>query len=651
MSDPALPRFDIVVEALDDAAFRLQLEALLRAGVELTVDPPLTPGVRCQLHITSRDGGNAVTAEAVVTKVLGPNRQQVTPTRFGPIASHPRATSDLEQLQIEGSRTAALPSHGVSKVIARAGQDSGEKESSLKEGSALGSAMSNPANPKGSSGPPELEPFEALGNYQVLRHLGGGGMAEVYLARSLLGQGVDKLVALKTAREGFGPLTPHGAMFLDEARVSATLQHPNLVQVFDFGEAAGRPYLAMEFVAGRDLSAVLKALRARKTPAPPAVVVAIGIALCRALEYVHEKRDAEGRALNLVHRDVGPANLMLTTRSELKLMDFGVAASVQTAGSTLGLMVGKLPYMPAEQLLGQDPIPSWDLYAAAVTLFQLATLFHPYKGNPLEYLPTPALRFHRGPPSGANPALSPAMDALLIRATQLEAADRPAQARELREELERAQQETGPADLGAWLGDLFGAELEQEETQAQALLVEGRRRSALQVPAFLRPVLAPFEAVRRKVVYSETYRRLARRPWVLRGLVLGALALVLAGGGAGLVAHREQEAIRSQVAKADAHVLAGRLVSAGTDDALDVLLEAKTKWPADARVTTRLSRIADRFEAIGAIALERGNLEEAAAHLEASLRAEPGRTGAVTRLKAVEEKVRERSRARVLQSP
>src|SRR6185295_1219359 len=104
-----------------------------------------------------------------------------------------------------------------------------------------------------------LRAFDALGQYQLLKRLGGGGMADVHLARSQLSEGVDKLVALKTVLSQFGPSTPYGSMFLHEARISATLQHPNLVQVFAFGEAQGHPYLAMEYIHGRDLSAVLKA--------------------------------------------------------------------------------------------------------------------------------------------------------------------------------------------------------------------------------------------------------------------------------------------------------------------------------------------------------------------------------------------------------
>lgn len=496
----------------------------------------------------------------------------------------------------------------------------------------------------------ELAQFETLGNYQVLEHLGGGGMAEVYLARSLLAQGVDKLVALKTVRSEFGPLTRFGAMFLDEARVSATLQHPNIVQVFDFGEAQGRPYLAMELVSGRDLTATLRALREKKAPAPPAVTVAIGIGLCRALEYVHEKRDLDGKPLELVHRDVGPANVLLTPRSEVKLMDFGVAATAQSAGSSTGLLVGKLPYMPPEQHRGEKPSPGWDLYPVGVTLYQLATLFHPWQGNPSEYLTMEALRLHRGPPSQLNPAVPPALDALLMRATQLEGAQRFPTARALREALEAVQAQVGPADLGAWVKELFGEALAREEVEREGLVTEARRRTQSRVPAALRPLLAPLLAVRNKVVYSAGYRKLARRPKLLRALWAGLLLAVLGGGALGVLRARAAAAVREGLAQADERAARGRWVAA-SGGALEILLDLEARAPNDARVRKRLAAMAVRLEGLGRAALERESFEEAAAHLEAALKAEPGRPSAREALGAVEEAVRARSREKVVQSP
>lgn len=514
----------------------------------------------------------------------------------------------------------------------------------------LGSAPGPGPSPAPES-PPELVPFETLGNYQVLKHLGGGGMAEVYAARSLLAQGVDKLVALKTVRNEFGPQTRYGAMFLDEARVSATLQHPNIVQVFDYGEAAGRPYLAMELVPGRDLAAVIRGLRETRTPAPPAVVVAIGVALCRALEYVHERKDLDGKELNLVHRDVGPANVLLTPRAEVKLMDFGVASTQQSQSASSGLFVGKLPYMPPEQLKGEPPAPGWDLYPAGVTLYQLATLYHPWQGNPADYLLMETLRFHRGAPSGANGAIPPLLDQVLLRATQLDANVRYPSARALREALEQAQRQTGPADLGAWVKQLFGGALAKDEAEYERLMGEARRRTASRVPQALRPLLAPLVSLRRAVVYSGPYRALARRPRLLRAVQVGLALALLSAAGAGALAARDRAALREGLARVDAQAAAGRLLGAGSSGALDLLLDLRGRWPKDPRVQRRLDALAARFDGLGKAALEREALEEAGAHLEAALKADPAHASARTSLAAVEDAVRARSKDKVVQSP
>lgn len=623
------------IDAPDEATFVARLEALTRAGAMLHLSG-VAVGAELVVEAVSRDGARRARAHARVLAVA----QDTVQVALGPFAH----LDEAAQMQLEGARTAAVPIT-VAPVL---------REPATGPGSSAPKSATSLSMPTQPSGPPELEAFDQLGTYQLLKHLGGGGMAEVYLARARLGGDVDKLVALKTAREGFGPATPYGAMFLDEARVSATLQHPNLIQVFDFGEALGRPYLAMEFIAGRDLSVALKEIRARRTPADPAVVVAIGIALCRALEHVHDKRDAEGRPLGLVHRDVGPANVMVTLKDEIKLMDFGVAATAARQATSSGkdaLMVGKLPYMPAQQLLGLEPSPSWDLYAVGVTLYQLVSLFHPWQGNPLEYLPTPALRFHRGAPSGLSPAIPPELDALLVKATQLEEADRPATARQLREELEAVQRITGVGDVGAWVRSLFGPELEREEAEAQALLVEGRKRSASSVPGFLKPLLVPFEAVRRVVVYSALYRRLARRPALLRSLMALVALLLVAPVAWGVSRSREEARLTKQLQAIDAQLVSGRLTGAGNDDALDLLVAAREGAPGEARFLARTKLLAERLEGLGLLALERGNLEEAAAHLEAALRAEPGRAASAQGLKKVEEHVKERSRSRVVQSP
>jgi hypothetical protein len=624
--------FEVTVDATDAADFRAALDKLVRQGTRVPSARPLAAGTACQMRIVSRSGAFEVLAEGGVVKPIpGEPLLLITPTKFGKIVATQagRATPPPSPAAFEDA-TSAIP---LGRAVPEIAVDPGAEQAEKKEE------------------PPELQPFELLGNYQILKHLGGGGMAEVYLARSVLAQGVDKVVALKTVRRAFGPETKFGSMFLNEARVSATLQHPNLVQVFDFGEAAGRPYLAMEHVHGRDLGAILRLLRKQKKPASAAVAVAVGIKLCEALEYVHGKRDLDGRPLNLVHRDVSPANMLLTVRSELKLMDFGVAAATGLEqGDTAGLLVGKLSHMPPEQMKGGEASASWDLYPVGVTLYQLLALNNPWQGNPRDYLLMPALQFGRPQPSKVNATVPPVLDALVHRATRLDAAARHQTAKALREELEAVQKVTGTADLGAWVQSLFGDTLVEEERQLEALTAEARRRSARNVPAFLRPLVAPLAALRRQVVYSRPYLSLQRRPWLLR-LVTATLVLgVLGGIGGGAWRSRDRGLLREQLARADAQVLAGRLTGQASDDALDVLLAARRTWPNEPRIVRRLELLAAKFEGLGTLAIERENQEEAAAHLEAALQADPARASVKQKLHDIEEAVRARSRDKVVQS-
>lgn len=319
-----------------------------------------------------------------------------------------------------------------------------------------------------------LERFEVIGGYQVLKRLAAGGMADVYLARALRGGRDETAVALKTALPRYGPGTPSGSLFLSEARISATLQHPGLVQVFDYGEAEGRPYLAMEYVPGRDLSLVLQRLRELGRPAPPEVAVAVAIEVARALEYVHAKRTPDGRHIHLVHRDVSPGNVVLT-RTGAKLIDFGVA-SADDAPESRRLFVGKLAYLTGPQARGEPPSPDWDLYALGVVLYELLTLRRPYRVASAEDLFLGRIVDRRIGPSEVSPRVPPELDVLAFVATEQDPAVRFRTAAELRASLEAVAARLPPPDLGAFLEALFGDALQTEQTELEALQAEGRLR-------------------------------------------------------------------------------------------------------------------------------------------------------------------------------
>jgi len=604
------------------------------------------------------------------TALSGERRGPMTPRPSGVKPAPPAA---LEQPFVQPGDDEPTPEERMPAAVARSepapitGPGAVTREKEPKTGGSAGGTPisrevktgdkgeksdSRPGTPgKAKSPSTGLRAFDVLGQYQLLKRLGGGGMADVHLARSQLSEGVDKLVALKTVLSQFGPSTPYGSMFLHEARISATLQHPNLVQVFAFGEAQGHPYLAMEYIHGRDLAAVLKAHKQARMPINPAFAVAVVIELCKALAYVHEKKDLDGRALDLVHRDVSPANVVLSARSEVKLMDFGVAAANAEGALGHGLMIGKAEYMPLEQAIGGKPAPAWDLFSAGVVLYELLTLRRPYPKVAADQFVQTRRNFERIPPKDLIRSIPTSLSALALKATHPDPEKRHGSARDLQRALEDLQLEIGFPDIGAEVQRLFGDKLQEEEQEIEQLMAEARRRAAKKVPAFLAPVLTRARALRRRVAGSRVMVELARRP-MLRLAAVGALVLVIGGGGllAGRSISRER-ALSALVAQADAQIKAGRLVGASNDEALGLLLKAHELAPRDERVQHRLAALADKFEALADAAAQKGNRVEAAAHLEATVQADPSRDGAKDKLQKIEAEIRASSKARVLPRP
>ena len=184
-----------------------------------------------------------------------------------------------------------------------------------------------------------------FGRYLVLARWAGGGMADIYVARQRGAEGFDKLVALKLMRPDVAEEAEFREMFFSEARTSALLSHPGIVQTFDAGEIQGRIYMVMELVNGEPLNRLLRVIRdTGPLTVPLAVQIVREVAI--VLDYAHTLRDLQGRPLELVHRDVSPSNIMLSHEGNVKLLDFGVAKVANRAQSTrAGVLKGKTSYM------------------------------------------------------------------------------------------------------------------------------------------------------------------------------------------------------------------------------------------------------------------------------------------------------------------
>src|SRR5580658_1857542 len=214
-----------------------------------------------------------------------------------------------------------------------------------------------------------------LGPYELLRRIATGGMAEVYLARRAGPHGFQKLVAVKRILPQYTRDPDFVAMFVDEARVCARLSHPNIVQVFDFGEQDGELYMAMEYVEGTTGARLVRAAAARGDDVPLDVCLHIVLSILRALDYAHGVRDDDGQSIRLVHRDVSPGNVLIDRSGGVKLTDFGIARAAEIERRTdAGQLKGKLGYMSPEQVVGRELDARSDIFTVGIVMAELLVL-------------------------------------------------------------------------------------------------------------------------------------------------------------------------------------------------------------------------------------------------------------------------------------
>lgn len=224
-----------------------------------------------------------------------------------------------------------------------------------------------------------------LGRYLLLRELGSGGMASVYLGKMRLTGGLERLVAVKTIHDHLADQSSFVDMFLDEATIATQITHPNVCSVHDFGQVDGTYYLAMEYLVGEPLSEVIRQLRNYRSDRAvadvlPFLAARIMADACEGLHAAHETRGTEGQRLEVIHRDVSPQNLFVTYDGTVKVVDFGCAKAIQRISETsVGIFKGKVAYAAPEQLKIQRLDPRTDVWALGVCLWEMLTLERLFK--------------------------------------------------------------------------------------------------------------------------------------------------------------------------------------------------------------------------------------------------------------------------------
>ena len=300
-----------------------------------------------------------------------------------------------------------------------------------------------------------------LGKYEILGRLSVGGMAELYLAL-LTGQGgFRKFVALKRVLPAIAEKESFLKMFLDEARITASLSHAAIAQVYELAEdpQSHEPMLAMEFVAGQNLEQIIQRAKARKVPIPLGFTCRVAHELLMALHFAHGfVEPASGKPMPVIHRDINPRNVMVTYTGGTKIVDFGIAKARGRLDQTqVGMVKGTLQYMAPEQVTAQEVDGRTDLYAASMMLYELFSGRHPFEDDPTQALTM--MRIVEGQlPSllERNPSLPPDLVAAIMKGLEVQPARRWRTGREYARAVDRAVPETFDDDqVSAFMAKLF----------------------------------------------------------------------------------------------------------------------------------------------------------------------------------------------------
>ena len=330
------------------------------------------------------------------------------------------------------------------------------------------------------------------GKYEVVGRLATGGMADLFLSRQRGPSGFETLAVIKRIRPHLAANAEFVRMFLDEARLAAQLRHPNVVTVYDAGQERGEYFFVMEYVHGRDLHAVIAAAAARGRQLSLDETLSIAAGVCAGLHHAHERTDAKGAPLGIVHRDISPSNVLVGFEGAVKLADFGIAKATQAASTEPGTntLRGKLSYISPEQMLGHPLDRRADLYALSVVLYELTTGARPHDDAPTEFVAMQRTLEAPVPlPSARRPGYPEDLERIVMRGLERQPEKRWWTARELQVELEtfarqrqlamspvtlaRLMEELFPDDLHAWqAAQSRGTALADHVTKSHTLSID-----------------------------------------------------------------------------------------------------------------------------------------------------------------------------------
>ncbi|MGD0528799.1 MAG: serine/threonine-protein kinase, partial [Polyangiaceae bacterium] len=301
-----------------------------------------------------------------------------------------------------------------------------------------------------------------IGRYRLIAELARGGMGIVFLALVRGPGGFNKLFCVKVLRGQMAEDQKLVSMFLEEARLAAKLNHPNVVQTIEVGSDGGQHFIAMEYLEGQSLHSIQTRARRKDMSFPLAYHLHVLVQLLEGLQYAHSATDFDGTPLRLVHRDVSPHNVFVAYEGQVKVLDFGIAKALDSSNDTnSGVLKGKIAYMAPEQAAGEPLDGRADIFSAGVMLWEAATGQRMWSRalNDLQILHA-LMKGAIPDPRAASPDLDPSLEAIIRRATAVQLGERYPTAAEMQHDLEahlRAMDvpRFGARDIGKLVSDAF----------------------------------------------------------------------------------------------------------------------------------------------------------------------------------------------------
>ncbi len=330
-----------------------------------------------------------------------------------------------------------------------------------------------PSNPEARMAIGEMA-VKAYGKYFLIKKLAEGGMAEIFLAKQLGVEGFEKNVVIKRMLPHLSAASDFVSMFLDEARLAASLTHSNIVQISDLGFADGCYFICMEYLAGEDLATVLRTEKRQGRQAPVGILLRVFTEAAIGLHFAHEAVDPKGVPMRLVHRDISPSNIFVTYGGQVKVLDFGIAKAESRVTSTgAGVVKGKYQYMSPEQARGDAIDCRSDIFSLGVSLYEALTGVRPFARDTDLAVLKAVLGGEYQPLRGLRPDLPLEVEQIVTRAMAQEPEHRYTSALAFAQDIERyvgaTTSSTGGQALTNFMNGLFGPERVKSKMRIESL--------------------------------------------------------------------------------------------------------------------------------------------------------------------------------------